>query len=126
MTIALSTTVRNAQMDAITTAAGASAKLIIYNGTRPASGGAGTTALATLTCASTLGAASSGGVLTLNAVTSAAASATGTATWARITTSSGTWVADMDVGTDVTLNTTSIVSGATVSVTSGTLTAGNP
>jgi hypothetical protein len=118
-------------LNAITTQAGGSALLTIYNGTRPATGGAITTqtALAQLTCNATFAPAASGGVLTLNSIASAAASATGTASWARLTTSGGTFIMDMDVsssGSDLNLNTTSIVSGATVSVSAATITAGNP
>lgn len=128
MTLGYSTTLRNAQLDAITTAAGASAKLTIYNGTRPATGGTATTQLAQLTCNATFAPSSSGGVLTLNSISSVAASATGTATWFRITTSGGTFVMDGDVstsGSDLNLNSTSITSGGTVSVTSATITCGN-
>jgi hypothetical protein len=129
MTIGLSAAARNARLDAITTQAGANALLKFYNGTRPATGGTATTLLATLTCGATLAAASSNGVLTFNAVTAGTAAATGTATWARLTTSGGTFVADFDVGTsapaEIVMSTTSIVSGAQVSITSGTLTEGN-
>jgi hypothetical protein len=129
MTMALSSTVRGNMMTQINTAAGTSAVLTIYNGTRPATGGAATTALATLTCNASQFGTVSGAVLTASAITNATASATGTATWARLTSSGATFVADMDVGTsgsDLNLNTTSIVSGATVSVTSCVITAGNP
>ncbi len=129
MTLGMSSALRNAMLNAITSTAGASAVLTIYNGTRPATGGTATTALAALTCNATFAPAASGGVLTLNSISSATASATGTATWARLTTSGATFVMDMDVGTtgsDLNLNSTSIVSGATVSVTSATITAGNP
>lgn len=129
MTIGMSTALRNARLDAITTAAGANAKLRLYSGTRPATGGTVTTLLAELTCGSTFAAAASGGVLTLNAITTdSSADASGTATWARLVTSGGTFVLDMDVGTsgsDLNLNSTAISSGATVSVTSATLTDGN-
>jgi hypothetical protein len=129
MTIGLSTTARNARLDAITTQAGANALLKLYSGTRPSTGGTVTTLLATLTCGATLAPASSGGVLTFNAITAGTAAATGTATWARLTTSGGTFVMDMDVGTagpaEVVMGTTSIVSGAQVSISSGTLTEGN-
>jgi hypothetical protein len=68
-------------------------------------------------------------VLTLNAITSdSSANATGTATWFRIVTSGGTHVIDGNVGTsgsDLNLSTTSIVSGASVSITSFTITGGN-
>ncbi|MBB2915849.1 hypothetical protein [Cupriavidus alkaliphilus] len=115
-------------LDAITTAAGANAVLTVYNGTRPATGGSATTALAALTCSATLAPGAAGGVLTLNAISNAAATATGTATWARLTTSGGTFLIDLDVGTsgtDLVLNATGIVTGATVSVTAATITAGN-
>ena len=128
MASGMSTTLRNARLDAITTAVGASGLIKVYDGTRPATGGTATTLLATLTCSSTFAAAAASGVLTLNAVTSNAAVATSTATWARITTSGGTFVCDVSVGTsaaDLILNTTSIVSGANVAVTSGTFTEGN-
>lgn len=130
MTAGFSTTLRNARLDAITTAAGASAKLRIYNGSRPATGGTATTLLAELTCGATFAAAASGGVLTVSAITSdTSADATGTATWARLVKSDGTtFVADFSVstaGADINLNTTSIVSGAAVAVTSGSITEGN-
>lgn len=128
MTVGMSTTLRNGRLDQITSAAGASALLKIYDGTRPATGGTVTTLLATLTCNATFAPAASGGTLTLNAITSGTAAATSTATWARITTSGATFVLDCSVGTsgaDINLNTTSIVSGATVSVTSAVFTEGN-
>jgi hypothetical protein len=129
MTLGYSTALRNARLDAITTAAGASALLKIYDGTRPATGGTATTLLATLTCNATFAPAASSGTLTLNAIASNTAVATSTATWFRLTTSGGTFVMDGSVGTsgtDVVLATASIVSGATVSVTSAVFTAGNP
>lgn len=130
MTAAFNSAIRNAFMDQITTQAGTSAKLRIYNGTRPASGAAlsGNTLLAEIIMNATAFApAASGGVLTPSAATGAAtAAATGTATWARLVKSDGTtWVADFDVGTDITVTPTSIQSGAQVSYTSGTITAGN-
>jgi hypothetical protein len=130
MTVGFSTTVRNARADAITTQAGGSCKLRIYNGTRPATGGTATTLLAELTCNATFAPSASGGVLTLNAISSdTSADATGTATWARIVKSDGTThILDCSVGTsgsDVNLNTVSIVTGAAVSVTSAVFTEGN-
>lgn len=129
MALAFATTVRNSMLDAITTGVGASGFLRIYDGTRPASGGTATTLLAELTCNATFAPAASGGVLTLNAITQdTSANATGTATWFRIVTSGGTFMVDGNVGTsgsDLNLNTVSIVSAAAVSVTSFTITAGN-
>jgi hypothetical protein len=130
MALGYASGLRNAQLDAITTFAGNSGKLRIYSGTRPATGGTATTLLAELTCNATFAPAASGGVLTLNAITQdASADATGTATWFRLVKSDGTThVLDGDVGTsgsDLNLNSTSITSGATVSVTSFTITCGN-
>jgi hypothetical protein len=130
MTLGINVTTRNAMLDAITTRAGASALLRIYDGTQPATGGTATTLLAELTCNATFAPGASSGVLTLNAITSdTSANATGTATWFRIVQSGGsTHVLDGTVGTsgaDLNLNTVSIVSGATVAVSSFTITAGN-
>lgn len=130
MAVGYSTTLRNARLDAITTAIGASGLLRIYDGTRPASGGAATTLLAQLALSATFAPAAAAGVLTASAITSdSSADATGTATWARLTTSGGTFVADMGVatsGAEVTLNTVAIVIGGTVACTSCVITAGNP
>lgn len=131
MALAYDSSIRNAMLDAITTRAGGSALLRIYDGTRPATGGTATTLLAELTCNATFAAAASGGVLTLNAITQdASANATGTATWFRIVKSDGTtFVLDGNVGTsgsDLNLTTTSIVATQPVSVTSFTITEGNP
>jgi len=69
MALGVNTTTRHAWLDAITTRAGASALLRIYDGTRPATGGTATTLLAELTCNATFAPAASAGVLTLNAIT---------------------------------------------------------
>ena len=53
MALGYSTAIRNAMLDAITSAAGASALLRIYDGARPATGGTATNVLATLTCNAT-------------------------------------------------------------------------
>lgn len=130
MALAYATTLRNAMLDEITTAAGGSALLRIYDGTRPSTGGTATTLLAELTCNATFAPSAAGGVLTLNSITQdSSANATGTATWFRIVTSGSTFVLDGNVGTsgsDLNLTTTSIVSGQPVSVTSFTITEGNP
>lgn len=132
MTVGYSTTQRNARLDALTTALGSGALLRIYDGVRPATGGAATTLLAQLACAGTFAPAASSGVLTANAISSATASASGTATWARLTTSGGTFVADLSVsvaggGGDLQITGTAVItSGVTVSITSLVITEGNP
>jgi hypothetical protein len=130
MAIGMAVGLRNSRLDAITAFAGGSAKLRIYNGTQPATGGTVTTLLAELTCNATFAPAASGALLTLNAITQdTTADATGTATWARIVKADGTThVMDLTVGTtgaDINLNTVSIVAGAAVSVTSATITEAN-
>ena len=130
MTVAYATTLRNNMLDQITSAAGSSAFLRIYDGSRPATGGAATTLLAELTCNATFAPSASGGVLTLNAITQdSSANASGTATWFRIVTSGGTFVLDGSVstsGSDLNLTTTAIVATQPVSVSSFTITEGNP
>ena len=131
MALGYSTTLRNARMDAINTAAGASALLRIYNGTRPATGGTATTLLAELTCGATFASASSSGVLTLNSITQdSSANNAGTASWFRVVKSDGTTqVIDGNVGTsgsDLNLTTTTIAALQPVSVTSFVITEGNP
>jgi hypothetical protein len=123
-------TLRNAKQNAITTAVGASALLRIYSGTRPATGGTATTLLAELTCNATFAPAASGGVLTLNAITQdSSADSTGTASWFRILTSGASAQIDGNCGTsgsDLNLTTLSIVATQPVSITSFTITEGNP
>ena len=126
MALAFSTTLRNARADALTTAVGSAGKFAIYDGARPASGGTATTKLAEFTFSANIAAAAaSGGVLTFNLPPNATGLAAGTATWARITTSGGTFVVDLSVGSDITLNTTTVSVGLTVQFTSGTITEGN-
>lgn len=134
MALALTAALRNAHLDAITAAigAGAGAGVVqIYDGARPASGGAATTLLGTVTCSDPAAPAASGGVLTFSAFTEdSSADATGTAAWARIEDSTGAWVTDMDVGTsgsgaELIMNTTSVTTGGPIRIDSGSLTAGN-
>lgn len=130
-----STTLKNAQQNAITSTLGASALLKIYSGTQPATPDTAITSqvlLATLTCNATFAAAAASGVLTLNAISNgtgtAGAGAGTTATWFRLDTSGGTGHIDGTVGitgSDLNLNNTNIAQNQTVSVTSFTLTNGN-
>lgn len=122
-----SAALKNAQQNAITTTAGASALLNIYSGTQPASPDTAITSqvlLATLTCNATFAPAASAGVLTLNAITNgtgtAGAGAGTTATWYRLTTSGGTAHIDGTVGTAVSNSITASVAGSTMTVTAVT------
>jgi hypothetical protein len=119
----------NTMLDDLNTAIGSSGLLKIYTGTQPAgpdTGLSGNTLLATLALSSSAFASASSGVLTANTISDDTnAAATGTATWATFTTSGGTRIMDISVGTsgaDLNLNTTAIQAGARVSVTSYTLT----
>lgn len=133
--IKFATGLRNARADAITAFAGGSALLRLYSGAQPASPATAVstqTLLAQLTCNAVFAPAATGGVLTLNAITQdSSADATGTATWFRLVKADGsTVVMDGDVGASgggatLTLNTTSIVTGGPVLVTSFALTEGN-
>lgn len=133
MTLGIATALRNGYLDDINAAinAGAGAGLLrVYDGTRPATGGAATTLLAELTFTDPAAGAAAAGVLTFSAITKdSSANATGTATWCRVVDSTGAFVLDGSVGTsgaDYNLNTTSITAGVEVSCTSATLTAGDP
>lgn len=133
MTIKNATLARNAMLDGLTTYTGNGAKLRIYDGTRPATPATAISTqvkLSELVCGTPFAPASSGGVLTANAISDdPSAAATGTASWFRLFKSDGTTVVtDGDVGTsgaDLNLNTTSIVAGGPVQVTSYVLTAGD-
>ncbi len=126
-----STALKNARLDAITSAIGTSGLLRIYDGTQPASPNTAVstqTKLAELALSSAFAPSASSGVLTANSVTSANALATGTASWFRITTSGGTAVVDGTVGTsgtDAIIDNTSISSGQSVSCTGITITSAN-
>jgi hypothetical protein len=116
---------KNSALDAAFGAAQNGGKLRIYDGTQPAGPATAITSqvlLATLTLNATAWAAASAGSKAANAITSGVAGATGTATWFRITDSTGaTAYADGSVGTasaDCILPTVSIVSGVTVSCSS--------
>jgi hypothetical protein len=122
----------NTRLDDITSAIGASGLLRIYSGTQPAhvdTALSGNTVLAELALSATAAGSAASHVLTLSSITAdSSADNTGTATFGSLLTSGGTRIVDFSVGTsgaDLNLNTTSIVSGAQVSVSSFTITAGN-
>ena len=107
-----------------------SATIKIYTGAMPANPQAAATGtlLATITMPSTaFGASNSTGTATANAISAVTAANSGTAGYARATKSDGTTVImDLTVGTtggpeDFLINSLAIASGASVSVTSFTL-----
>ena len=131
----LSTTVRNNRLTQIINAIDGgpgNGTIKPYTGTRPATGGAITSQvlLGTLTFSKPCGTVSSG-VLTFAAIAAdSSADADGTATWARIADSAGTFVGDVDIGVSgsgatIVMNTTSIVAGGSISITSAQINDGN-
>lgn len=118
---------RDAQQQGLITYAGSGAIIHLYTGTQPANANtalSGNTLLVSLVISGSFG-TDSNGTLTLGSVTSGTAVATGTATFFQITKSDNTTVVmNGSVGTsnaDMVLNTTTINSGETVSITSGTI-----
>lgn len=101
--LSFSATLRTSRAQAVITAAGASAKLKLYNGTRPSGTGAvtgGNTLLATITFGTVIGTATAG---TLDfdeagATQSNGSHVAGTPTFADITTSADVVVARVDIG----------------------------
>lgn len=130
MAIQYSTTHRTNNMTDLVTAAGATAYLLIYTGTVPATcaTAASGTLLVSLPCSATLGTVTSG-VLTMNAITSTATASAGTAGYWRLCTSSAgtTVVAQGSVavsGSDLNFAGGIIWTlGETIGVTSFTITA---
>lgn len=131
MSAGMSTAVRNARLNAITTYAGNAALLQIYSGTKPSTGGAITTQtkLAEFTMGTPFADSASGGSLSLTLPADTVGLANGTAVWARVVKADGTThVMDLTVGTssaDVILNTTSISTGVAISLASASFTDGN-
>lgn len=122
---------KNAMLDTFTAGIGASPLLRIYDATGGVPANANTALgaqvlLGTLTFSATPFPAAAAGTLTANAITQdSAADATGTAAFYRILNAAGTTTyAQGTVGTsgaDLNLNTTSIVLGGPISVTSLTI-----
>jgi hypothetical protein len=128
----LSDAAANAGVDAIVDLidAGSGAGYIeFYTASKPAGPGTAITdqtLLGTLTFSDPAFGAASSGTATASSITSdSSADATGTAAWARIYDSDDTAIMDVDVtetsgGGAITLNTTSIVAGGEIAITSAT------
>ena len=146
MTIGLTVVLRNNRLDEITADLDSSVAspdkgmLRIYSLVRPANADAALNTvspepvlLAELTFSNASFPAAAGGTMSANAIADdTSANATGVANWFRVVDGDGNTVMDGDISVagasplgDLILNTTSINSGATVSVTSFVLTEGN-
>ena len=106
-------------------------KLRIYDGTRPATGASVTTQvlLAEVTFSDPMELSITGGILTANDITGdTAADDSGTATWFRVLDGDNNFVLDGNVGisgSDLNLNTTSLIATVPVEITSFVIAAGN-
>lgn len=118
------TSLRNAQLDAITTDVGNGGLLQAYNGTQPATGGAATTKLAEWTMGTPFAPAAAGGVLSPALPADVNGLATDQCNWLRLTKSDGTFVMDIPRSA-LTLNTNMITIGQPCKVLAFTITAGN-
>lgn len=133
MTLAISTVVKNAKLDAVETAIGTSAVLKIRTGAPPGIGNADAgTVLATLNLPSDWMAAASGGTKAKSGTwEDTTADASGTAAHFRIYASDGSTqhiegtVTGTGGGGDMELNNAVIAAGQSVTITSFTLTEGN-
>jgi hypothetical protein len=134
MALQLSTSVRNARLDAIETTTSTAAILEIRSGSAPADCATADsgTLLASMTLPSDwMAAASSGSKAKSGTWSDTSANATGTAGHFRVKDSGGTTchiqgtVTATGGGGDLTLDSTSITSGQTVTITGFTLTDGN-
>lgn len=133
MALQYSASVRNAQLDAVESTTGTAGKLRIYTGSPPAdcATAASGSLLVDITLPSDWMAAASGGVKAKSGTWSATASGTGTAGYYRIWDSGVTTchvqgtVTATGGGGDLTLDSTSITSGQTVTISTYSLTAGN-
>lgn len=132
----LNVTIRTAQAELVRTAFDAAAtpgKFKFYTGTTPATGAAITTEtlLGTLVMSYPCAPAASAGAFTFSAITSDnSADASGTIGWARGTDGGDAFVADFTVGiagsgADIIVNSTTVVAGGTISMSSATYTQGN-
>lgn len=131
MALQLSTSVRNAMLDAIESTVGTSAVLKIFTGAQPANCAAANsgTELASLSLPSDWMAAASGGTKGKSGTWSGTAGAAGTAAHFRIYASDGTTCHMQGTvatsGGDMNVDNTSFASGQTFSISAATLTAAN-
>jgi hypothetical protein len=132
MALSYKDTLRNARLAALTTAVSTAGHILVYTGTAPAKTASPTgTLLATNAVANPLGGAPSAGVLTLGAITTANAAASGTPGYFRLidgATDDGTHTqlqGDAGVGSGSLTFSSTIVSGAPITYQSATLTEGN-
>lgn len=125
--LGLALPLRNTRLDDVTARAGNAALLRVYTAPRPATGGAATTLLVEWTLGTPFAAAAVAAVLSPTLPADTTGVTNGTASWWRIVKSDGTThVMDGDVGVEMTMNTTSVATGAACKVLSFSISEGNP
>lgn len=130
MTLEYSNATRHAQNEGLITYAGTNALFNLYSGSQPANANTAITTqvlLVSMPIAGVFG-TDTDGTLTLGAVTQTNASASGTASFFRITKSDSSVIMDGSVGlagADLILNTVDIAAGQSVDITAGTIIRGN-
>lgn len=131
MSIVISSALKSLRLQAITTyldSGSTGGVLKVYSGTQPTGGGSPTgDLLATLIFPKPSLDNVASGVMTVKPPASDTADASGTATWVRLETSAGAWVADLNAGAagsgaSCIFDTTSVYTGGTVSAVSISLT----
>ena len=132
MSISFSAAVVSDRLRALTRAldsGGTGGKLLIYGGTQPAAGASASGVLAIFTFPVPSLDGVTGSTLTLNEPPAALVSATGDATWGRLTDGAGNWIADVTVGVTgsgavivIDSDTPTVYAGAQLTVTVATLT----
>jgi hypothetical protein len=131
MAVQYSVDVRNAMLDAIETATGATAKLMMYDGAMPANcaAAAAGTLLLTMTLPADWMANAAAGVKALSGTWTTTCSVSGTATYYRIYDNSETVCHEQGTvgtaATDIVLDNNVMVATQTVNIISKSITAGN-
>ncbi len=128
MALGASTELRNVWNQGTITVAGANARVKLYNGTRPATGGTPSgTLLGTLIMGTVLG-TTVNGVLDFDEAGMTQVNTNhvnGTPTWLRIEKANGQHVVDMSIPADATFS-GSVINGVNVALNPSTITAPNP
>lgn len=132
MTIGIATALRNERLQLIMDkfdAGSSGGEIRLYGGLRPSTAGLPTSLIGTCTMSKPSGTISNG-VFTLDTITGdTAADSTGIITWARVVDSDGLFVMDIDAGetgdnAELLFNTTDVVVGGLINITSFSITEG--
>jgi len=132
MSIGIVSSLRNDRLQLVVDkldAGSTGAEIRLYGGLRPSTAGLTTSLIGTCTCSKPAGTISNG-VFTLSSITGdVSADSTGTITWARFVDSDGLFVMDINCGEtggseELLFNTTDVIVGGLINVTSFSITEG--